>query len=332
MKKIMKLLLIAVIIIGVSALASFYMYKSTINEPLSSKDETVIIEANKGTFSGVMLENEQMFKKPIFIKIYNKLNDVSISVKKGVYEFPSDIKLDELLDALESGKYNTSVVRVTIPEGYTVEQIAETLESKGILSEDNFINGVKDYTTPDYVKDDKSKRYKLEGYLFPDTYMLENGMTAKEIIDIMIGRFEEVISEIENENSLTLDKSKMEWYVTKASIIEREVSKADEKALVSSVIDNRLDIDMKLQIDATVLYALGKHKEKVYLKDLKVKSPYNTYYTTGLPVGPISNPGKDSLEAAINPVESDYIYYMTKDGTNHKFFKEYKEFLKYKNS
>ena len=89
---------------------------------------------------------------------------------------------------------------------------------------------------------------------------------------------------------------------------------------------------MKLQIDATVLYAMGVHKDKLYLKDLKYPSPYNTYYTEGLPVGPISNPGKDSLMAALFPVESDYLYYITKDGINHKFFKTYEEFLKYKNN
>lgn len=332
MKKfLIYLILWFMIAVGV-IVAPVLMYKSIVNRPLNSESETVVINATSGTFSGVIAENEESFRGRIFIKIYNKLNKISISVKKGTYEFPSNIKLNELISSLENGSYNTSIVKVTIPEGYTLEQIATLLEEKEIVNKDNFITACENYNFPDYIKVNSNKRYTLEGYLFPDTYIFEKNTSPDTIIKTMLSRFEEIVSQIESENDIKVSYSDYERMVIKASIIEREVSKNDEKPLVSSVIENRLKINMKLQIDATVLYAMGYHKDKLYLKDLKHASPYNTYYKEGLPVGPISNPGKDSLVAALLPIESDYLYYMTKDGVNHKFFKTYEDFLKYKNS
>lgn len=319
--------------VGVSGGISYLMYKSIVENPLvDTGEKTISINADKGTFSGVLADNKDSFKSNIFIKLYNKLNKVSISVKKGAYEIPYNSSLTEIIEYLETGKYNTSIVNVTIPEGYTIDKIAEVLESKDIISKKDFLDACENYNCPSYVKIDKNKRYNLEGYLFPDTYRLEKGMSGKTIIDIMINRFEEVISQIKKENNINISDSELEKIVIKASMIERETRKHEEKALVSSVIDNRLDINMKLQIDATVLYAMGEHKDKLYLSDLKYKSPYNTYYIQGLPIGAISNPGKESLKAAMLPEKTNYIYYMTKDGYNHKFFSNYNDFIKYKNS
>lgn len=332
MKKViiflLKLIFIALIFLGIFV----FKYKSIVSQPLNENSDKITIKATSKTFSGVISENYDKFKGKFLIKIYNKINRVSISVKKGIYEFPSDITLPEVIDALEQGKYNTSIVKVTIPEGFTLEQIAETLEEKDVISKSEFIKGCEEYTLPKYIVEDKNKRYSLEGYLFPDTYFLEKGMDANSIIKMMLARFENIMSQLEDENNVKIDYADYEQIVIKASIIEREVSKEAEKQLVSSVINNRINKDMKLQIDATVLYAMGTHKDKVYLNDLKYESPYNTYYITGLPIGPISNPGKDSLKAALLPSHTNYLYYMTKDGVNHKFFETYSEFLKYKNN
>lgn len=325
--KILSKIVAVVVLIGGIVTIPVLKYKSVISNPMKSKGDIVTINANKGTFSGVLAQNKDSFNGMTFIKIYNRLNKVSISVKQGVYDMPSNLSLSEVIEALETGKYNTSIVKVTIPEGYTIEQIAETLEDKGVISKDEFIKSCNEYSLPKYITYDSEKRFNLEGYLFPDTYQFEKGVSGDEIIKVMLNRFEYIIKELGGE----LDKD-IEDIVIKASIIEREVSKEDEKVLVSSVINNRLEKNMKLQIDATVLYAIGEHKDKVYYSDLETKSKYNTYYVDGLPIGAISNPGKDSLYAALNPMDTDYIYYMTKDGVNHKFFKTYSEFLKYKNS
>ena len=332
MKKILAYLTLILFIIASAMIVPMQMYKSVINRPLNADSETVIIKATSGTFSGVIAENQESFRGKVFVKIYNKLNKVTVSVKKGVYEFPKSINLKELIESLENGSYNTSIVKVTIPEGYTVEQIAKLLEEKEIITKNEFINACKRYNYPDYIKVNSNKRYILEGYLFPDTYMFEKNTAGDVLINTMLNRFEEIVLQIESENSVKISYDDYERMVIKASIIEREVSNKDEKSLVSSVIENRLKSNMKLQIDATVLYAMGTHKDKLYLQDLKYPSLYNTYYKEGLPVGPICNPGKDSLSAALLPVRSDYLYYMTKNGATHKFFKTYADFLAYKNN
>ena len=325
--KILSKIIVVVILVGGVITIPILKYKSVISNPIKSEGDIVTINANKGTFSGVMAQNEDSFNGITFIKIYNKLNKVSISVKQGVYDMPSDLSLSEVIEALETGKYNRSIVKVTIPEGYTIEQIAETLDEKEIINKEEFIQACVEYDLPEYIIYDSEKRYNLEGYLFPDTYEFEKGVSGDEIIRTMLSRFEYIIKELGGE--LNTD---IEDIVIRASIIEREVSKEDEKVLVSSVINNRLEKNMKLQIDATVLYAIGEHKDKLYYSDLEIKSKYNTYDVSGLPIGAISNPGKDSLYAALNPLDTDYIYYMTKDGVNHKFFETYSEFLKYKNT
>lgn len=328
--KIIAFLFVASIITGAFV---FLKYKDTIKNPLvKTHEDFVLIDAKKDTLSGVIIDNEEVFKGKLFIKIYNKLNKVSISVKRGIYEIPVDSSLEDIIKYLEEGKYNTSVVNVTIPEGFTIDKIANLLDDKGVVKKEDFIKECENYNAPSFVKTNSNKRYRLEGYLFPDTYRLEKGMNSKDIIDIMINRFEDILSQIKSENNIDIDEDDIENIVIKASMIERETKNDDEKPLVASVINNRLKINMKLQIDATVLYAMGEHKDKLYLSDLKYKSPYNTYYTEGLPVGAISNPGKEALKAAAIPGQSNYIYYMTKDGYNHKFFDNYNDFIKYKNS
>lgn len=321
------------ILVGIGGAGAAIRYTAITKAPLTGeKGGIVTISADKNTFSGVIASNKDKFRGKIFIKIYNRLNDINISVIKGEYQFPEDISLEKLIESLSNGEYNTTIKRVTIPEGYTIEQIAETLEKNNIISSKEFINACENYELPMYIKTDAKRRYALEGYLFPDTYMFQEGDSGEKIISKMISRFEEVLKEIQSENNIKINTDKIDYIIRKASVIEREVSNSEEKKLVSSVIDNRIEEGMKLQIDATVLYALGYHKDRVLYSDLKVQSPYNTYYVKGLPIGPISNPGKESIEAAILPESTDYLYYMTKDGDKHKFFKEYDEFLKYKNS
>lgn len=309
-------------------------YKSIENKPIINKgtEDTVKIDANYRTFSEVLANNKDVFRNELYIKIYNRLNNVSVSIYQGEYDVPKDITLDELIESLSNGTYNSSIRKVTIPEGYTVEKIALALENNDVISTEEFLKACKSYELPSYIKKVPGRRYALEGFLFPDTYHFQKGMSGNDIIKMMLNRFEQVIKNIEDKHNIKIKDSDLDSIITKASVIEREVSKVDEKPLVSSVIDNRLDNGMKLQIDATVLYALGEHKDRVLYSDLKIASPYNTYYTKGLPLGPISNPGSDSIEAALFPSDTDYIYYLTKDGTNHKFFKEYKDFLAYKNS
>ncbi len=175
------------------------------------------------------------------------------------------------------------------------------MEKQGIIKKEDFIKSIKEYKGPSFVKEDKNRKYSLEGYLFPDTYEFFKGMQGDKIIDKMLDRFNYVIKEIEKENNIKIKDEDMDKLISMASVIEKEAEKDDERGKVASVFYNRIDKKMKMESCATVLYALGYHKDKLYYKDLKIKSPYNTYLNTGLPIGPICSPGKNSIKAALNP-------------------------------
>ncbi|WP_018133509.1 endolytic transglycosylase MltG [Effusibacillus pohliae] len=247
------------------------------------------------------------------------------SLQAGTYAIQQGATIPEILDRIRQGKVTVNTVRVTIPEGFTIEQIADTLAKKGLVDRQRFLqeadNGTFDY---DFVKEIPRQpdiRHRLEGYLFPDTYEIKPGMSEHEILDMMLKRFGQVVTpELRQRfqaNGLSLHQA-----VTMASLVEREARVAKERPVIAGVMFNRLHQKppMLLQIDATVQYAVGQ-KTDLLLKDLEVDSPYNTYKRAGLPPGPIAAPGLDSLQAVASPEKHEYLYYVTKkDGTGEHYF------------
>lgn len=222
-----------------------------------------------------------------------------------------------------------------IKEGQTQQDIANTLEQMGVMTADQFMNTCNN-TTFDYpflmsLPKDTQRKNKLEGYLYPDTYFIYDNSTPEMVINKLLTRFNELFTpemiKKASDMGLTIDE-----VVTIASIIEREVKYAPEKPIVASVVFNRLKQGMKLQMDATVLYAKGEHNDRTLTEDTKIQSPYNTYYVDGLPIGPIGNPSIDTINAVLNPAKTDYLYYVLKDEQTgeHFFTSDYNQFLKAK--
>jgi UPF0755 protein len=303
-----------------------------IKHPFIIEDATIELKVKSGdTLSGVInsLYENKKIGNSYLIKWYIKKQQLSTNIKPGTYNFSKDISLEELIKGLGESKYNENSVRVTIPEGYDVEHIAALLQDNGIIEKEKFIQSVKEYTPPSYIKTDSKRKYALEGFLFPDTYELIKGMKGKDIIDIMLKNFEAVLKNAQDKSNKEISDEEIDKIIILASMVERETEAVDERVVVSSVLHNRLNIKMKLQIDATVEYALGVHKTIYTYKDLEVQSPYNTYLVAGLPVGPICNPGKASIVAAMEPASTKYIYYVSKfDGSKTHFFSEnYDKFL-----
>lgn len=335
-KKSKKAVASSVIIIFIMTIASFLgiEYISTENRPLTrEKDEsTVSITVNSGdTLYGVFekLKDEDIIPNMFFAKVYLKLNNVNSKIMVGDYSINTDITLNELIDTLQSGTGTTQ--KITFPEGYTIEEIAQTLQENGIISAEDFLEAVRNYKLPSYITVNSERKYNLEGFLFPDTYNFRKGMMGDEIIEIMLEKFNIVMDNVQKETGVIIPKDEYEKYITIASIIEKEAKTDEDRKLVSSVIYNRLEDDMPLQIDATVVYALGNPKiEIVTYKDLTVDSMYNTYLNKGLTIGAISNPGKESLIAAIKPDETDYLYYILAENGSHYFTNNYNDFLKKK--
>ncbi len=307
----------------------FYLRNIAIKHPLSSKDEKVEFTVKDGeNLNNIIdnLKNKNLMKNSYFVKLYIKRNNVSIQIKPGVYSFSKNIPLEKFTNYLSRGIKDDKPIKVIIPEGYNLENIALALDKKNIINKDEFINSCKEYKLPEFIKNDSKRKYALEGYLFPDTYEFYKGASGKEIIDMMSKRFLQVINNIKKETGKNITNDELDKIITMASIVEKEVERNDERGKVASVFYNRLNRDMKLQSCATVLYALGKHKDKLYYNDLKVNSPYNTYIVKGLPEGPICCPGKSCILSAINPEKTNYLYFVSKNDGTHFFTDDEKKF------
>ncbi|NSB16500.1 endolytic transglycosylase MltG [Clostridium beijerinckii] len=329
-KSFRKLILLIILFLFVITLTFVISYSSTIRKPLKSTEDSIIIEVKQGEgFYDILdkLDKENKLTNKLLIKVNLAIDKRKVNLTEGIYEINTNSSLEELIKSLENKDGDKDLVKLTIPEGYSIEDIAKSVEDKGICSKDEFIKDVKDYKLPSFVKNNNKKRYNLEGYLYPDTYLIEKGSNANDVIKSMLDRFEDVLKQAEDETKVEISDEDVEKIVTIASMIEREARVPGDRPLISSVIYNRLEKDMKLQIDAAVIYALGYHVDVVLNKHLEVDSPYNVYKYKGLPVGPIANPGLDCIKAALLPEKTDYLYYIMKDDGSHYFTNSYEDFL-----
>jgi UPF0755 protein len=239
--------------------------------------------------------------------------------------------VSEIVEVIVSGKALIDTVKFTIPEGYNLNQIAEKLNSLGVVSPESIQAALKvESYKYDFIGQIPDREKKLEGYLFPDTYEIYKDTSAEAIIDKLLGRFNTVFTEEYRNRAKELNMT-IDQVITLASIIEREAKLDTERKTISAVFHNRLKKNMMLQSCATVQYLFKEQKEILTYKDLEIESPYNTYKHTGLPPGPIASPGLKSIEAALYPENVDYLYFVANDDGSHVFTKTYSEHLEAQN-
>ena len=323
-------LLIAVIIAGAG-----YKYIHGIGEPLDSSSQekiSVDIPSGSGTAAiGRILEEDGVIKSARQFKIKSRMDKNDGKYRTGVYELSPSMDMDEIMQILMDGSQNT--LRFMVPEGYTLKQIADRFAETGNGTAEDFLNetqnGDFDFEYNDQMVDGE-KRY--EGFLYPDTYEIYKNESAHGIIQRMLTRFEQVYDAAADETTVDTSKYSVFDLVTVASLIEREVKLDEERPLVASVIYNRLNKNMKLQMCSTVQYALGTPKARLMNSDLKIDSPYNTYQNAGLPAGPIASPGQASISAALHPADTDYLYFvLTSAGSGkHNFASTGDDFSSYR--
>ena len=314
------------IVLGIIISIGLFSFISTIKKPFTVEQSESIVIQDGESFYGVLnkLDNGKKIKNINFIKLYVKMKNLTLNVLPGEYTVNSEISVEEFITMLNEGQKQDEM-SITIPEGFTVDDIGLKLEAIGLCTLEEFGLAVDSYPLPSYVSDNSAKKYNLEGFLFPDTYTITSDFTPEDIIDMMVKRFEEVWAE--NTEELNIAESEIEHIINIAAMIEKEAKVDGERELVSSVIHNRLEIDMPLQICATVIYAHGYNIEDIRESHLEIDSLYNTYIYNSLPAGPISNPGIKSIMAAINPVESDYLFYLLEGEGEHFFTSNYDDFL-----
>ena len=326
----MKKIVLLIVGLIVCVLAGNFQYKKIIQHPIKANKDIYVNVKNGEALYSILddLNQTGAMKNASIIKFYIKSNKITSNVHAGKFLIPKDVTVVELINILSTVGNEKDIIKVTIPEGFDINDIAKMLQEKGIINKEKFMDSCKTYKLPTYIMEKENRKFNLEGFLFPSTYDLKAGMSGNAIIKLMLGKFYSTINEINKEKPI--DMKKLDNVIIMASIVERETSDKNEKAKVASVFYNRLKKDMKLQSCATVLYSLGKHKEKLYNKDLEVKSPYNTYKVTGLPIGPICNPGKESIKAALSPTKTNYLYFVLSNDGKHFFTDDYNKFLKVK--
>jgi UPF0755 protein len=260
------------------------------------------------------LERESVITGAMQFVLLGRLLNAGHQVKAGEYCFDLPMSPWRVLRKITRGHVKT--YRITIPEGYTLVQIANLLDSHGIVAKEDFL---RETSSPELLS-----RYQievqgssLEGYLFPDTYAWSKGSDPSAVIQFFLRRFREVYTPEMAQKTRSLGLSEREA-LTIASIVERETSDPRERPLVSAVVHNRLKKKIRLQSDPTVIYGIPDFNGNLTREDLRRYTRYNTYLIPGLPPGPICNPGLSSIQAALSPAPVDYLYFVSKnDGTHH---------------
>lgn len=290
----------------------------------SSKGEgdNISVEITSGMTTAEIadtLAKKEVINSSTGFLILAKLGGYERDFKEGVYYFKSDMRVGVVLQNLVAGPQN-AVVRVTIPEGFTVEDIANLMEKEGLVNKEDFCMVAKDFAPYDYMKpalDNPNIKYAAEGFLFPDTYDFDRGYTARQIMQIMADNFDHRLNAQMRERAKEENLSIFELIIM-ASLVEKEAKFAEDRPIIADVFFKRLADGMMLQSDATIQYALDEHKEEFSIEDTKHDSPYNTYQHTGLTPGPIGNPGLESINAVLYPADTDYLYFVAdSEGHNH---------------
>lgn len=343
------IVIILVIILIVGIISAFLYIRSGLQPVDEDSTETIEMSIEQGYSAsdiGDLLESEGIVKNGTMFELYLRLNSIS-SYQAGTYQMSPAMDFEQIARTLETGTiYEEVQYRLTVPEGYTIEEIAGQIESNTPASADDFLELMNDEKfideliseypemLTDEIKEEDIK-YALEGYLYPATYdITTEEPDLKQLVRNMLNATKE--------NSYNLYTSSPDYtityegetrtltfheFLTFSSLIEEEATSLADRSRIASVFLNRMASvpTMPLQTDPTVLYALGEHQEVVLYEDLEVDDPYNTYIHNGLTPGPIAAPGLESVQSTLNPSDTNYYYFLADSEGNNHFAETYEE-------
>jgi UPF0755 protein len=329
---------LAVAALALASVAGLFLFVENAMGPVDPGDGATVavtVPEGAGTRSiGALLESEGLISSAFVFSLKTRQGGYDGRYRAGLHELSKSMSMHEIMEALAGGGGGGGEPNMfTVPEGLTVAQTADRLAAGGFVDRDAFMLEASegDFSSFRFLESPPAAGEPLEGYLYPETYDMRQGALPRDFIERMLSQFDKLFTEEcyrrAEEMGLTVNEA-----VTIASLIERETKVAGERPLVSSVIHNRIKKGMRLQIDATVQYALGEQKPRLLYSDLEVDSPYNTYKIDGLPPGPICSPRFECIEAALRPADTDYLYYVLKPSLNgeHNFSSSYGEFERHK--
>lgn len=333
--KIVLIVVLVFLVIGGILGFSAYRYVTSSLQPLDPDDTekvTIVIPSGSSNKAiGEILEDENIIKSGMIFNYYTKFNNLT-GFQAGTYHFSPNMTLEAISEQLQNGEGSvTSDAKVTIPEGFDVDQIGDALAEATNISKDDFLALMESdeffekmkETYPELLAsagDAQGVRYRLEGYLFPATYDYYTGNTLEEVVTQMVDKSNSVLSKYFDQ--IAQKEMTVQEVLTLASLVEKEGSKLEDRKNIAQVFFNRLAIDMPLQSDISILYALGEHKELVTYEDTQVDSPYNLYVHSGYGPGPFNNPSEAAIQAVLDPTPNNYYYFVADIQTQEVYFAE----------
>ncbi len=322
-KKLLLTITALLVIICATAGIIGYQLWSWANRPtLPNRPAKMVVTIRKGQSlkaTADILQRRGIITSPTRFIVFARLKGYDKRVKAGEYLLSAAMSPAGILEIMINGAVRLH--KLTVPEGYTLYQIAGLVEKAGLGSRHDFIRAATD---PVLVRQNGLSAETFEGYLFPDTYLFPKNVSIEKIIITMVNRFRSVFTSEWEKRAAQLGLT-VHQVVTLASIIEKETGAPGERALISSVFHNRLKKRMRLESDPTVIYGIKSFDGNLTRKHLATRTPYNTYKIRGLPPGPIANPGRAALQAALYPKDSAYIYFVAKKDRTHHFSTNLKE-------
>jgi UPF0755 protein len=311
---------VAVISLGLFFLAALFLFAALglfFIRPAEKGGENQLIIVREGLSLKEVaeeLDRKEIITNKALFELWAQVLGYSRKIKAGEYKLGSHMAPKRILEKLIKGEVVT--YPVTVPEGFTAEQISEILHEMGLMDKEKFLSLVND---PSLLEHYGISAPSLEGYLYPETYHFARGISPRSTIDAMVGRFWQVVSPLKER----MDKMGMnlQQVITLASIVEKETGLAEERSTIASVFLNRLKKGMRLESDPTVIYGIKDFDGNLTRKDLTRPTPYNTYIIRGLPPGPIANPGLEAIKAVLYPAKTDYLYFVSRNDGSHHFSK-----------
>lgn len=315
------ILILAAIVLGVAINAN--------NNKNLATGENIIITVEPGMTNAdiaTLLQNKKMINSPVFFRLQSKFARMERSLQAGEYEIVSGMSNWEIIDLFSKGQVRHKTL--TIPEGYTIEQIAKKIEESGLGSAEEFKKAAKDYAPYSYMETSNNNViFKAEGFAYPSTYYLSPGSAEKEILAIMVKEFDTQLTEDIRQKAKDKNMS-IRDLVNLASLVEKEAVFPEERPVIAGVFLKRLQTQMPLQSDTTIQYILGVQKKEISIADTKIDSPYNTYLYAELPPGPIASPSISTINAVLDPKQTNYLYFVADLEGHHHFTETYQDHLK----
>lgn len=330
-------ILVIVLVTMIYGYSQYKIYQDEYQGTESTEGEDVVVVIPEGAATkqiAKILQEKGLIQFPSAFVKRVKESEYRGSLQPGEFTLNTGMSTKEMIEILGHVEKPKEIkATLTIPEGFSIEQIAKRVEAEGLFTEQEFLDAVQEntysYDFLESIPENVSVAYRLQGFLFPATYDIYDDTTAHDLVDMMLQKFSDVYDADMRNQAEAMNYTAFE-VVNRAAIVEREAKLDDERPIIAGVINNRLTEGMMLQMCPTVLYPITNglyDKSEVTYDDLEVDSVYNTYKYTGLPAGPICNPGAVSLQAVLNPAEHNYLYYHVdnEETGSHIFTETYEE-------